>query len=414
MKKILVTGLLLFAGFAQAQSSKTISLEQVVERVSNSNYKVYENALKVYQAKANIEKARADFLPNLNIWSLANIVLDPSSIFESITDVAPFLVPANWFRLQETQLLFLAEKEGYRALWGNEVNIVKALYLNVLLDQQLLSQIQLSIEELDRIHKIIKTRELFGGVKPGTAREIEIRLLGLREDAENLRLLLGLEYDELTYALGYKADEDIVLQPVPLPQIENLQPIQAREYEFRMLSFSPERRQFDHFFSVLNQIKKEIEYSFLGVSSISRGVAGGVFDSIPIPTGMGGRGASMKILNAQREIMRTQKIGVEETLKRQLRAVSNQYNSDLVNFNNFKRREQLARESRDSILRRARLGENIDVIELSESSRNLIMAETALLAVHYRVMNSTDRLQRLLFTGDYSMNPPLIDSLKGK
>ena len=81
-------------------------------------------------------------------------------------------------------------------------------------------------------------------------------------------------------------------------------------------------------------------------------------------------------------------------------------------FNNFKKRAQLSKESKDSIIRRLKLGENIDVVELSEASRNQILSETALVAVNYRVLNSTDRLQRLIFDGDYSMNPPLIDSLK--
>lgn len=400
-------------GSANAQTSKQISLSDVVTKVSNNNYKVYENALKVYQAKSNIEKARADLLPRLTIWNIAGMILNPTSIFDQITDIAPFLVPANWFRLEENKLLYLAEREGYRAIWGNEVNIAKTLYKHVLFDQQLYKQVQISIVELERIHKIIKTKETFGGAKPGTARDIEIKILGLKEDAENLNILLALEYDELTYALGYTTSEDIILTPVQMPNVELLEAINPKEYEFRLLSSSPERRQFDHFFSVLSQIKKEIEYAVMGVSQISRGVAGGVFDNIPIPNGLAGKEASLKILNAQKEIMKTQKLGVEETLKRQLRAVSTQYNSDLANYENFKQRVRLSKESKESLLKRLKLGENIDVVELSENSRNQILAETAILTVHYRVLNSTDRLQRLIFDGDYSMNPPLIDSLKG-
>ena len=409
----LAIAIYLGVGIANAQSPKQIKLSDVVDRVSNSNYKVYENALKVYQAKSNIEKARADLLPRLNIWSIASIILDPTSIFDQLTDIAPFLVPGNWFRLEENKLLYLAEREGYRALWGNEVNIAKTLYKHLLFDEQLYKQVLISVTELERIHKIVKTRETFGGAKPGTARDIEIRLLGLKEDAENLNILLALEYDELTYALGYTTNEDVVFAPVEMPKMEELKPINPKEYEFRLLSSSPEHRQFDHFFSVLGQIKKEIEYAVMGVSQISRGVAGGVFDNIPIPNGLGGKEASLKILNAQKEIMKTQKIGVEETLKRQLRAVGTQFNSDLANYDNFKRRVRLAKESKDSLLRRLKLGENIDIVELSENSRVQILAETALLTVHYRVLNSTDRLQRLIFDGDYSMNPPLIDSLKG-
>lgn len=398
-----------------ADNVTSIQLGDVVKRVSQSNYNVYENALKVYQAKANIEKARADLLPKLSIWTVAGAILDPISLFGNATDVAPFLVPANWFRVQEIKLLYLAEKEGYRALWGNEIHSAKTLYNHILFDQQLFVHIQSSITELEKIYRIVKTRETFGGVEPGTARDIEIRILGLKDDQENLRILLSLEHDELSYALGYPSSTTLDLSAIDLPDVAQLKPLDTNGFEFRMLSVAPERRQFEHFSSVLDQIKKEIDYSVLGVSQVSRGVAGGVFDSIPISNGLGfGREASTKILNAQREIFKTQKTGVEETLKRQLKSVGVQFNSDINNYQNFVRRAELAKSSKESILRRLQLGENIDIVALSESSRNEILARTALFTVQYRVLNTQDRLQRLLFEGDYNMNPPLIDSLKGK
>ncbi len=414
MKIIIILLTILNVSFTFAAKSKTVTLEDVVTQVSKSNFKVYENALKVYQAQANIDKARWDLLPKLNLWTIAGMVIDPFSIVEKIPEVAPFLVPGNWFRLEEVKLLYLAENEGYRALWGNELFIAKTLYKNILFDQQILKHVQTSIKDMEKIHQIIKARETFGGVPPGTARDIEIRVLGLKLDEQNLKVLLAQEFDNFTYSLGFSTEEDIQLVPVKIPTVENLKPIEPREYEFRLLTYSPERRQFDHFLSVLNYIKKEIMFSFLGVSQVSRGVAGGVFDDFPIPSGAGlGMGAAMRVIESQKEIMKTQKRGIEETLKRQIRAVGYQYNSDLGNYDNFKRRMALSKESKSALIRRMELGENINVLELSESSRNLIQAETALYAVQYRVMTSMDRVQRLIFDGDYSMKPPLIDSLKG-
>lgn len=414
MRYLFIFSLLLSLSSVAAEKQK-IELPDVVKRVSTNNFKVYENALKVYQAKTNIEKARVDLLPRLNIWSIAKIIIDPTSILDMISDIAPFLVPANWFRLEEIKLLYLAEKEGYRALWGNEVHVAKSLYTHIVFDERLLHHVQNSIIELEKIHRIVKTRETFGGAKPGTARDIEIKLLGLQEDEQNLQLLVKLELDELSYALGYSSDTELAFAPVAMPVFESLNPIQSKEYEFRVLSMSPERRQFDHFLSALSQVKKEIEYSFLGGSNMSRGVAGGIFDNLPSGNGLGfGNGAALKIVDAQKEIMKTQKLGVEEILKRQLRAVANQFNSDILNYSNFKRRVELSRESKNALIRRVQLGENIDVLELSESSRNQIQAETALFAVQFRTLNSQDRFNRLIFDGDYSMNPPLIDSLKGR
>lgn len=413
--KILTILFILFRLNAFAADKVDLNITDVVQKVSASNYNVYENALKVYQAKTNIDKARADMLPKLNIWSIAKIIIDPISIIDSISDIAPFLVPANWFRLEEVKLLYLAEKEGYRALWGNEVHLAKSLYTRLVFDENLLFQVGNSIKELERIHRIVETRERFGGARPGTARDIEIKILGLKEDKENLKNLIAFEYGELSYSLGYPSDTELALQKIEMPVFEDLSPINAKDYEFRMLASSPERRQFGHFISALIQVKKEIEYSFLGVGSISRGVAGGIFDSLPVGNGLGfGNASAIKIVEAQKEIVKTQRLGIEETLKRQLKAVAFQFNSDVTNYNNYKKRVELSKASKDSLLRRVELGENIDVAELSEVSRNQIQAETSLLTVQYRSLTTQDRLNRLIFDGDYSMAPPLIESLKGE
>lgn len=413
-KYFLVILILMLSSESHSVPSKRIKIEDVVKRVSQNNYGIRENAYKVYQAKVNIEKARADLLPRLNLWNVASLILDPGSLVDKISDVAPFLIPANWFRVEQVKLLSLAEKEGYRALWGNEIFTAKTLYKHILFDQQLLRHVQQSIKEMEKVFLIVKTKETFGGVKPGTAREIEIRVLGLKEDEVNLKVLLALESDELSYSLGFPMGTFLNLVPVSMPVMSKLQTIDSNFFEFKALAVSPERRQFDHFLSVLNQIKKEIQYSVFGVSNISRGVAGGVFDSIPLPNGLGnGNDASTKIIDSQKEIIKLQKLGIEETLRKQLRAVVTVYNSDITNYSNYKRRQELAKESKNAIYRRIQLGENVDILELAESSRNEIQAQTAIYSIWYRILNSQDRIKRLTFEGDYNQNPPLIDSLKG-
>lgn len=414
MKKLIALVILLFPFAANTEEKIIISLGDVVKRVSENNYTVYENALKVYQAKTSVERARADLLPKLNIWNIAKVVIDPSSVIDIITDAAPFLVPANWFRAEETRLLYLANKESYRALWGNELHAAKAIFHNVLLDLKLLHHIQSSITDLNEIFLIAKTREMFGGAPPGTARDIEIKILGLKEDEKNMTLLVQEEFSALSYSLGYPMDTAIALNPIEMPAFEQLPPLKYQTYEFRMLANSPERRQFDHFLSALDQVENEITYSFLGGSTMSRGTAGGIFDDLPTPDGLGfGQGPAMKIVKAQREIMLTQKKGIEETLKRQLKRTVNFFNSDLGNYDSFTRRAMLTRESKRHLMNRVQMGEDVNIAELAEVSRNQIQAETSLYAVRYRMLVSLDKVDRLIFDRDYSMQPPVMDSLKG-
>ena len=126
---------------------EVIALQDVVKKVSTENYLVLENALRVYQAKEAIQVARGNLLPKLNLWKLITLPLDPLGIVGMVEDIAPFLVPANWWRLEEQKIFHLAQKEAYRALWANEVMTSKSLFVHTQLDQSLLdklSQIVLS------------------------------------------------------------------------------------------------------------------------------------------------------------------------------------------------------------------------------------------------------------------------------
>lgn len=405
MKTLLILLLALaFAPEAYSAPKKpvTVKLPEVVRQVRNRNYKVQVATMRTYQAKANIEKARADLLPRLNIWSIAKIILDPTSILDSIQDIAPFLVPANWSRLEQNKVLYRAEQEGYRALWSNEVHVTKMLYMRILFDQKLLNHVSASVKSLEEVLEIVKFHETFGAVKPGTARDIEVRVLGLKEDEQNLRLLIAQEIDELSYALAIKADVQMVLAPVTMPDAPSLKAIDYKAYEARVVSISPERRQYSYFLETLEYIRQEVHYSFFGSSPISRGVAGGIFDAIPQTSGVFGKNATMKIVDAQREILITQRTGIEETVRRQLRALANQYNSDLQMHSQYSRRLQLARESNEALLRRAELGEQLNATEFSDNVKTRIQAETAIFAMQYRLFSNIDRLQRLTFTADYA------------
>lgn len=396
----------------------SITLNDVVRRVSSDNFEVYANALKVYQAKETVQFARMNLLPKLNVWRVTGVAMDAaignySSALGIITDIAPFLVPANWFRVQSDKLLYMAEREGYRAMWANELLTAKALYIHLLLDQSLLEHIGQSEQELKDLLVLVSSREMLGGVPEGVSRDIEIRLLGLQEDKRSLETLVQEEESSLSYLMGYSAAVAVRPISVVMPDFDNLQPLNYSDFEFRTVDSSPELRQFDYFITASDWVKKEAVYSLFGVSDTSRGVAGGVFDSIPIQDGLGfGTPSSIRISNAQKDILKTQRKGVEEVLKRHLKLLVSNYNLDLENYRNLKRRVELTSATNDQLMDRLRLGQDIDILDLIEASKNHIQADTAFFAVKFRFISNEDKLARLIFYGDYSKQPIDIESLK--
>ena len=412
--KAIVTVLSVVLGInAFAGDPQKITLSDVSKKVSESNFSVYLTAIRVYQAKETVKAARGNLLPHLNLWDIVGAAADiytgggaGGGFVALISDIVPFLIPANWFRVQEVKLLYQADQLGYRALWANELMSAKALYMHIVLDQTLRENIIENIEEISKIHKIVKMRELLGGAPQGSAREIEIRLLALQEDKRSMEVLLQEELAQLSFAMGMPAQTSLELTAIGLPDLETLEPLNYDDFEYRAVDSSPEINQYDYFIRASDYVRRETMYSFLGASSMSRGASGGVFDNIPTTPGLGfGTGPSMRIVSAQKDILKLQKEGAEEVIKRQLKILVNNYNLDLENYRNLKKRTDLAKAALNQLFQRLSLGENFDMLTLVEASRNHLSAAISFYSIQYRFLLNEDKLGRLIFHGDYSNLP---------
>lgn len=411
-----------FQTFAQSKETVELKLEQVVDKVSKENFTVYENALRIYQSKESVTVARMNLLPKLNLWNLASAATEiffggpagaASGAFTLVEDLAPFLVPANWFRASQAELFYEADKEGYRALWSNEVLTAKSLYFHMLLDSSLLDHVEKSKQDLEKIYRIVRVRETFGGQPQSVSQDIKLRLLSLEEDTRALESLIAEEESLLAYMMGYPTGTRLKIAPIKLPNYSQIQPLDYEDFVFRAVNVSPEIRQFNYLIEASQYVRKEVQYAFLGSSSLSRGATGGVFDGIPIQNGLGfGTGASLRIVKAQKQILITQQKAVTETVKRHLKLLVNNYNLDLANYKNTKKRLDLAHSILNGLYQRIQFGDDVDSLKLIEASRNVIEADTVLFSTMYRFLSSEDKLSRAIFNGDYSKSPIAIDRLK--
>ena len=409
-------------GFSQSREVVEVDLNQVVKKVSTEDFNVYQSALRVYQAKEGITVARMNLLPKLNIWKLASAALEiftggPSGAaaggLSIVEDIAPFLIPANWFRVSQAKLFYKADLEGYRALWGNEVLTAKSVYFHLLLDSSLLEHIRKNRTELEEIYRIVRVRETFGGNPQKVSIEIKQRILALDEDARSLQVLINEEQSLLAFMMGYPTGTRLKAKSVKMPDYDSLELLDYEDFVFRATDSSPEIKQFDHLIEAAQYVRREVKYSFLGSSSMSRGLTGGVFDNLPVQMGLGfGTGASLRIVRAQKEILRVQREAVAETVRRHLKLLVDNYNLDVGNYHNYKERVQLANTSLDNLYKRIRFGEEVTSLELIEASRNHIDADTALYAVMFRFLSSEDKLSRMIFHGDYSKHREAVARLQ--
>jgi outer membrane protein TolC len=387
-------------GYAE---EKTISLDEVAKKVKESNFNVLENAERVYQAKETITFSKRNLLPRLNFWNVLKLPFDWASAIDLVQDVAPFIVPNNWFRVSQSKLFYLAQKEQYRALWANEVTTAKLLYINTLRDQDFLELLEVQQSQLEELVEIVKTRSIFGEVPPQVVKFLQIRKLELAEDIRSLKTLVYEENKAMSYLMGIPQEADLKMVKIGLPQVEDLRPISFDTFIFRAMDNAPELNQYKYIKESLRFIKKEAYFSFLGSSTTARGAAGGIFNNIPLQDGLGfGLGSSLRITKSQSHIIDLNANATKEVIKKNLYNLVNNFNSYIENIENQNERFKLATDNYETVKTQLVLGMNIDPLEMLTSIENLFDASISLINYKYEVVNTMEKLKRSIFNGDYS------------
>jgi outer membrane protein TolC len=415
MRAISIIALLVLS-FNSIAEIHTLNLEGVAKKVKETNFTVLENAQRVYQAKETITYSKRNLLPRLNFWNILKLPFDWTSALDIVQDIAPFLVPNNWFRLSQNKLFFLAQKEQYRALWANEVMTSKLLYINTLRDEDFLSALELQKDQVQELLKIVEARAVMGNVPPQVLKFLQIRKLELEEDLRSLDTLVFEERKALNYMMGYQQEDSVTLTKINLPIVSDLNHISFDTFIFRALDNAPEINQYNYIKSAVKYISKEAYFSFLGSSTTARSAGGGVFNNIPIQDGLGfGMGSTIRIAKSEGRILDMNIKATKEVIKKNLYNLVYNFNSFVENIDNQNERYKLATDNYEIIKTQLVLGMNVDPLEMLTSIENLFDASISLTNYKYEVVTTMEKLKRSIFNGDYSRKEGKLETiLKGR
>lgn len=397
---------------ASSTKVKIISLEKVAKEVKQSNFAILRNAQRVYQAKETINFSKKNLLPRLNFWNVLKLPFDWMSAVDIVQDVAPFLVPSNWFRLSQNKLFFLAEKEQYRALWANEVMTAKLLYINTLRDDDFLNLLKIQKSRVSELVELVKTRSILGEVPPQVLKFLRIRELEVAEDIRSVEVLVHDEKKAISFLMGIPQETSVEFLPLSLPRVEELEKISFETFVFRALDNAPEINQYKYIKQSLKYLRGEVYFSFLGSSTTARSAAGGVFNGIPIQDGLGfGMGSSLRIARSQGHIIDLNSRATKEVIKKNLYNLVYNFNSFIDNIENQNKRFQLALDNYEIVKTQILLGMRIDPLEILTSIDNLFDASISLRNYKYEIVTTMEKLKRSIFNGDYSKRESMLEQL---
>lgn len=412
MKRSILFFLLLHIPLVSAEVVQKISLEDIAKNVKESNFTVLEGAQRVYQAKETITFSKRNLLPRLNIWNYLETPINWASSIDIIQDLAPFLVPSNWFRISQNKLFYLAQKEQYRALWANEVMTAKLLYTNTLRDIDFLEALNIQIEQIEGLLAIVNTRVILGETPIQVQKFLEIRKLELLDDLRVLNNIIETEKRSLAMIMGISQDKTIELEKFQLPQVDELESISYDTFIFRALDNAPELNQYGYIKSSLRYLRGEMYFSFLGASTTARSAGGGMFNHIPIQDGLGfGMGSSLRIAASQGKIIDLNKEATKEVIKKNLHNLVYNFNSYIENIDSQNSRLRLASENFEMIKVQIAMGMPIEPLEVLNSIDSLFDANISMVNYQYEVVTTMEKIKRSIFNGDYSKKEGMLEHL---
>lgn len=380
-----------------------VTLEEVTEKVTRDNYFVLENAQRVYQAKSAIQLARRNLLPKINIWNIAeNAGSGPLGFLGILSDIVPFLVPNNWFRVDEEKRLYEATVNGYRALWANELLTARGLLLQAGLDERLLEQVRRNANDLETLYSMVRTRETMGTIPSGSLKQFEVRQLSVQEEIRGLEKVIKENRSQLAFLLGLSGRDEAVPSQILYASDRESNPLSYSNYEQRLLSSSFELKQFDSLIAAADRIRRSRYFNFLGISTLNRSAAGAAFDSLPQQDGLGfGLGPSVRIVRSEKKILEIQRVAIQETLKKNLKILVESFNLDLLSRADAVKKVEKTSAIWKLLTDRARLGAIVPVFDLVEASRNRVEALSSYHAIETRILLGRDRLNRLMYWDAY-------------
>ena len=239
----------------------------------NNNIDIRATDLRVRQAKTNLNIARGDLLPSINLSMITSAAANPATMASSFQVLLPFLVPDKWLSYFQAKDLTRGMQETYFITQLNTFETAYKMYVTILGDQMLKDQLEIDAADWRRIEE---TTDLRGDLGLATDHDMRVataqRALAEMRVAKTSKLL----WDQKV-ALGelLLVDPDkIVLAPTELAPLPS-ETKTKEEFLALAVKDAPEYRQIDNKLKAKNKEKWSKILGFITGASTAATVANG-------------------------------------------------------------------------------------------------------------------------------------------
>lgn len=267
--------------FAQGPTkSFTLNQSTLQSQLLSSNLEVLQALYAVHDAKDQVNIARANLLPSLNLGGMLNFG-GGGFVLSTIDFLVPFLLPSNWYNYFSEKNLFEAEKISYNTIQVDTYSSALSLYFTMVADRQIYGIYQQQYHDLQDIYEMQKKRAAVGLIPVSDVMQTQAQAQMAGVKASQLAELSKQEVATTRKFLNLPLSTDIVLEPSTMAN---------SPYEFESMSktiakansVSLERAQLQYMIKAANDTKWSKVFTFINGFSIgSRGITGNAsFDDL--------------------------------------------------------------------------------------------------------------------------------------
>jgi outer membrane protein TolC len=237
----------------------------------NGNTSVLIGLNQVYQAKSQLNIARAHLLPGGNIGAVMTLSSPPSFLLSGVSFLLPFLLPSNWFAVKASQYMLDADAASYYLIELNQYASAYSMYQTLVADLDLKDVLNEQYQNLQNIVVYLEQQDKsLGNVDPADLTDAKGAAQTAAGQLHQMDELIVQETAALRQGLGLPLTVTFTIGRVHVPASlsEGLGLTEALQ---QALAIAPELKQFRSLIAASKQQKWQDLFGFLNTASLGAG-----------------------------------------------------------------------------------------------------------------------------------------------
>ncbi|MBS1970653.1 MAG: TolC family protein [Bdellovibrionales bacterium] len=267
--------------FAQGPTNAFVLNQSTLQsQLLSGNLEVLKALYAVHDAKDQVNIARANLLPSLNLGAMLSFS-GGGFIISSVDILMPFLLPSNWYNYFSEKNLFEAEKISYNTVQLNLVSSAVSVYFTMIADRQIYGIFQQQYQDLQDIYEMQKKRAAVGLIPVSDVMQTQAQAQMAGVKASQLAELSKQEIATIRKALNLPLETLIQLENSTMVNSPfEFQPMQTTISKANAVSL--ERQQIKYMVKAATDVKWSKVFAFINSASVgSRGTTGNAsFDNM--------------------------------------------------------------------------------------------------------------------------------------